>query len=185
MDKHFLEKELLRTYLQGAMAKADRDTWEHSVRVGKICETIARELKLNRTEVSLITLAGLFHDVGKMFITEVINYPGELLAKQRDIIGYHPQLGTRFINFYMSGLPEQIREGTFLHHERLNGRGYPFNLQGGQIPLVARIVAVADVFDAMSNKRPYRPALPRRETMYELEQPGYDQNIVLALMKNY
>lgn len=185
MDKSFMEKELLRSYLQGALANADTDTWEHSIRVSRICQAIARELKLNRTETSLITLAGLFHDVGKIFITEIINHPGELISKQRDMIGYHPQLGTRFINFYLSGLPSEIREGTFLHHERLNGRGYPFNLHGDDIPMVARIVAVADVFDAMSNARPYRPALPRREIIYELEQPGYDQDIVMALIKNF
>lgn len=184
MINHKMQKDLLRSYLQGTLEECDKDTWEHSVRVGKLCQLMAQELNFSRPEISFITLAGLLHDIGKVFMPDIINQPGILAPKQRDIVGYHPQFGSRFVNIHGTALPETVTEGIILHHERLNGKGYPFKLQGTDIPLVARIVAVADVFDAMSHPRPYRPALTRREIITELDNPGYDYRIVMALMKN-
>jgi len=171
----------MRHYLQEVMVRCDKGTWEHSLRVGKLCQGIAEEIKLERPDSSYVTMAGLLHDVGKVFMTEVINYPGELVSKQRDMITYHPQFGTKFLNIHWHNLPKPIMEGIVLHHERLDGKGYPFNLREKDIPLVARIVAVADVYDAMSQPRPYRPALSEQVIWEELRGPGYDQRIVQAL----
>lgn len=179
-----MQKELLRSYLHDVLEKWDKGTWEHSMRVGKLCEIIGRELGFTRPEVSYLTLSGLLHDVGKVFMPEMVNFPGKLADKERYMISYHPQLGIRFLSINWSDLPTQVTEGIILHHERLNGTGYPFNLQGEQISLTARIVAVADVFDAMSTHRPYRPALSRGEIFNELANPGYDRDVVLALIKN-
>jgi HD-GYP domain-containing protein (c-di-GMP phosphodiesterase class II) len=99
------------------------------------------------------------------------------------MISYHPQLGSRFININWSDLPNQVFEGINLHHERLNGTGYPYHLHGDELSYAARIVAVADVFDAMSTMRPYRPALSMYETFRELNNPGYDPDVVLALLR--
>ncbi len=179
-----MQREWLRSFLLGTMEKCDRGTWEHSIRVGKLCERIASEFGYSKKEVSYITLAGLLHDVGKVFMTDMINYPGRLPDRDMYIVSQHPQLGIRFININFSDVPAQVTEGIVLHHERLNGSGYPYNLKGDEISMAARIVAVADVFDAMSNLRPYRPPLPKSEVYKELCRPGYDQDAVFALMKN-
>lgn len=176
-----MQKELMRHYLCDVMGRCDHGTYEHSLRVGKLCQGIAEELELQRPESSFVAMAGLLHDVGKIFMTEVINYPGELAGKQRDMISYHPQFGTRFLNIHWNKLPNLVTEGIVLHHERLDGKGYPFNLEDAEIPLVARIVAVADVYDAMSQSRPYRLALEQQAIEEELKGPGYDQAIVQAL----
>lgn len=177
------QKELMRNYLHSVLLRCDRGTWEHSLRVGKICQGIAEEMELKRPEGSFVAMAGLLHDVGKVFMTDIINYPGELVAKQRDIINYHPQFGTRFLNIHWDSLPPIIAEGIVLHHERLDGNGYPFNLDKQSIPVVARIVAVADVYDAMSQPRPYRKALTIQDIQSELRGPGYDQEIVRVLFR--
>jgi len=178
-----MQEQLLRVFLQEIMRKCDSGTWEHSIRVGKLCELIALELGFKKPEVSYIALSGLLHDVGKVFMPEMVNYPGKLADKERYMICYHPQLGTRFININWSDLPAQVFEGISLHHERLNGSGYPYSLKGEEISIPARIVAVADVFDAMSTKRPYRPPLNMPEIIKELYRPGYDPEVVLALMR--
>lgn len=178
-----MREQLLRNFLQDIMKKCDMGTWEHSVRVGKLCKLIAIELGFQRPELSYFTLAGLLHDVGKVFMPEMVNFPGKLADRERYMITYHPQLGTRFININWSELPAQVFEGVSLHHERLNGTGYPYNLKGDEISLPARVVAVADVFDAMSTERPYRPALSMKDIIKELYRPGYDPDVVLALMR--
>lgn len=178
-----MREQLLKTFLHEEMKKCDKGTWEHSLRVGKLCEMLALEMGFEKPEVSYIALAGLLHDVGKVFMPEMVNYPGKLADKERFMISYHPQLGSRFININWSDLPTQVFEGVSLHHERLNGTGYPYHLQGDEISDAARIVAVADVFDAMSTMRPYRPALSMYETIKELYSPGYDPDVVLALLK--
>ena len=183
LDKK-MQEYLLRFFLQEVMQKCDHGTWEHSIRVGKLCEKLALELGFQKPEVSYITLAGLLHDVGKVFMPEMINYPRRLADQERFMINYHPQLGIRLININWSSLPAQVIEGISFHHERLNGSGYPYNLKGEEISIPARIVAVADVFDAMSTQRPYREALSLQEIVRELSKPGgYDPNVALALMK--
>jgi putative nucleotidyltransferase with HDIG domain len=178
-----MREQLLRNFLNYEMKKCDKGTWEHSLRVGKLCELLALEMGFEKPEVSYISLAGLLHDVGKVFIPEMVNYPGKLADKDRYMISYHPQLGSRFININWSDLPDQVFEGINLHHERLNGTGYPYHLHGDELSYAARIVAVADVFDAMSTMRPYRPALSMYETFRELNNPGYDPDVVLALLR--
>lgn len=185
MISKFFQKEFLRNYLLDTFASCDKGTWEHSLRVGKLCQSMAQDLNLSTPMVSYITLAGLLHDVGKIFMTEMVNFPGKLEEKDRYMISYHPQLGKRLIHINWADLPEQVHEGIHFHHERLTGDGYPFNLKGNDIPLTARIVAVADVFDAMRHTRPYRPALSDREIFRELYHPGYDQKMVRTLMKAY
>lgn len=178
-----MQEKMLQNFLHDVMKKCDKGTWDHSLRVGKLCQLLALDLGFSKPEVSYIALAGLLHDVGKVFIPEMINYPGKLADKEKYMIAYHPQLGTRFININWSNLPAQVFEGISLHHERLNGTGYPYNLRGDEISVPARIVAVADVFDAMSHFRPYRPALSMQEIIRELYRPGYDNNVVMALLR--
>lgn len=181
MYNYKMQKEYMHKYLHDMLAKKDSGTWEHSIRVGGLCKGIAGELDLARQECADITMAGLLHDVGKIYMTDVINQPGILLKEQKDLILNHPQFGTELMSSHWDNLPQEIIKGIALHHERLDGSGYPFSLTNDNIPLVARIVAVADVYDAMSNARPYRPALSRQEINEELNRAAYDQDIVQAL----
>jgi len=175
------QKDYMIDYLHNLMAGCDKGTLEHSLRVSKLCEGIALQLELLSNEIFNVYIAGLLHDVGKIFMTDIINQPGRLKAQERELINNHPQFGTQLLSVHWDNLPSEISEGIVLHHERLDGSGYPFNLTGHNIPLIARIVAVADVFDAMSNPRPYRPALSIQEIRLELSKSGYDQDVVQAL----
>ena len=177
-----IQQESLRKFLLSVLERCDKGTFEHCIRVGKICERLALELDYRKPEVSYITLAGLLHDVGKVFMPEMVNYPGKLDENERYMITYHPQLGVRFININWTDLPVEVNDGVILHHERLNGTGYPHNLKAVDITMTARIVAVADVFDAMSTKRPYRAALSKYDILRELSDPGYDQEVVFQLI---
>lgn len=177
-----LQQESLRNFLFGVLERCDKGTFEHSIRVGKICKKLALALDFRKTEVSCIAMAGLLHDVGKIFMPEVVNHPRRLNERERYMVSCHPQLGIRFININWADLPPQVNEGIVLHHERLDGSGYPNSLKADDIPMTARIVAVADVFDAMSTKRPYRAGLSRYDILKELSSPGYDQNVVFQLI---
>lgn len=183
MLDNYLREEMLRSFLHQEMKRCDQGTWEHSLRVGKLCKLIAMEMDMRRPETACVTLAGLLHDVGKVFMPDLINFPGKLDPKDRDMVSFHPQLGTRFIKIsWANNLPPEVFEGINLHHERIDGTGYPYRVPGKKIPTIARIVAAADVYDAMSNLRPYRPPLPMMEILDELTGPGYDNNVVYALL---
>ena len=171
--------------LQCVLEKSDKATWEHSVRVSELCKVIAEGLGLNSKQINFATLAGLFHDIGKTFMTNTVNYPGKLAEREKNLVFYHPLLGERFISIFCGTFPSQVAEGITFHHERLNGRGYPYSLCGEEIPLIPRMVAVADVFDAMNSSRPYRGALSKKDIVAELDRPGYDVKVVSALLKHH
>lgn len=181
MSSYQMKKELILKFLHDTFAYNDRGTWSHSLRVGEICSGIAGELDLIGREQANITVAGFLHDVGKVYMLDLINQPGQLAKGQREIVSNHPQFGSEIISSHWQHIPKDINMGIVLHHERLDGTGYPFNLKEEEVPMVARIVAVADVFDAMSTARPYRQPLPVQDIRKELNGSGYDQTVVQAL----
>ncbi len=181
MYDYKIQKELMLIFLHDILAYKDRGTWRHSIRVGELCQGIANILGLSYQDSADVAMAGYFHDIGKIYLLEVINQPGQLANRQRELMIHHPQYGSELLANQWRNLPEDINLGILLHHERLDGTGYPFKLQGEDIPLIARIVAVADVYDAMSNDRPYHPALPRSVIMKELHREGYAPKVVQAL----
>lgn len=139
-----------------------RYTWGHSERVTSYALDLARQLGLPDAEQEVLRRGGLLHDIGKINMPDsILNKPGPLTAEEYDIVKQHPVQGVRIVEPLRS-----IRDTIPLirwHHERLDGKGYPDGLFGGAIPLLARVLAVADVFDALSSERPYRPALPQKE----------------------
>lgn len=142
---------------------------DHSNRVSQLCFDLAHELGLDDKTKSELRITGLFHDIGKNAIAAVIlNKPGKLTEEEWKEIKRHPEIGYRVLNS-LTGM-EKIAETVLAHHERWDGSGYPRGLQGIQIPFMARIVAVADAYDAMVNTRPYRVPLSRREALDELER---------------
>ncbi len=152
----------------------------HSERVAKYCEDIAREIGLSSSQQEIISNAGLLHDIGKIGIPEeLLNNPGKLTAEEFNVISKHPEIGYRILS--SAGDMNDISEMVLAHHERCDGTGYPKNLKCDEIPLGAKIIAVADSFDAMTSDRSYRKGLPVEIAIEELVSCGgtqFDAEIV-------
>jgi HD domain/GAF domain len=164
----------------------DKYTQGHSQRVGKYSEIIARELGWTDEQVEGIAVAGYLHDIGKLVVDrDIINAPYRIDAKQSSELNRHPAAGYEIlkpINHPFADIPLMAR----YHHERPDGRGYPEGLKGDEIPLGARIVSLADSFDAMTTDRPYR----RRRTFAEVVEDfrrnagkQFDPAVVVALCR--
>jgi HD-GYP domain-containing protein (c-di-GMP phosphodiesterase class II) len=161
--RRFLElKELLvglTRSLTSALDAKDSYTYGHSERVARIAVELGRELKLPEGEISDIYLAGLLHDVGKIGVRdEVLLKPDRLTAEEYEHLKQHVTIGYAILSDLRP--IRHLLPGVLYHHERWDGKGYPDGLAGEAIPLLARILAVADAYDAMSTRRPYREAMP-------------------------
>jgi putative nucleotidyltransferase with HDIG domain len=150
-----------------ALDARDPYTAGHSARVSDLSVAIARRVRLDHVAIEVIRLGALLHDIGKIGVDDaVLNKTGPLTAAEQAGVRVHPILGVRILEpvaFLAAHLP--IVE---LHHERPDGQGYPHGLSGDAIPLEARIVHVADAYDAMTSARPYRPALAPRDAIVEI-----------------
>ncbi len=203
-DNVYLMEESRRSNKATVIALADlaenrdTDTGEHVLRVARLTGEIARELK--RREHSEITdpqfveqvgLASMLHDLGKVGIPDgILKKPGRLTPEERKVMETHPLVGGKSLE----KARKMVSDNTYLtlgweiatgHHEAFDGTGYPNRLKGSDIPLSARIVAVADVFDALTSNRPYKKAWPIREAIaYIIERGGaqFDQAVVNAFL---
>lgn len=148
----------------------DPYTHGHSVRVSRHSAKIARELGCDAAFVAQITLGGTVHDIGKIGVREsVLNKPGALTDEEYQHIMTHPMVGWRILSPLLSDHPVALNVVRH-HHERWDGRGLPDGLAGEQIPIEARIAAVADTFDAMTSRRPYRPGASADAALGELKR---------------
>ncbi|MGN0650677.1 MAG: HD domain-containing phosphohydrolase [Oscillospiraceae bacterium] len=155
--------------LSGAVDAKDRYTSGHSKRVAEYAKMIAARMGKSEEEQQVIYRAGLLHDVGKIRVpVEIINKPGRLTDEEFELIKIHPATGYHILKD-ISG-DSYIAEGSKYHHERYDGRGYPSGLSGEDIPEVARILGVADSYDAMASNRSYRSALPQETVRSEIER---------------
>ncbi len=150
----------------------------HSRRVSLLSVVIGQAMRLRDDELKALQLGAFLHDIGKLGISqEVLEKPGPLNKLEFEHIKAHPTVGGNFVDAL--GYPKSVVEMIRYHHERIDGTGYPFGLKGEQIPLASRIIAVADVYEAMTAKRSYREALTVREAFEELNQSSkYDQSVV-------
>lgn len=156
-----LEKSYLNTVysLVKAIEAKDPYTKGHSERVAEISLLLGRQLGLDRDSLQELQMSALLHDMGKIGIKEgVLQKPGPLDENERKEMEKHGQIGSQILN--PIGLAQDIVQGVKCHHERYDGNGYPDQLRGENIPLFARIIAVADTYDAMYSDRPYRKGLP-------------------------
>jgi putative nucleotidyltransferase with HDIG domain len=185
------EAETQSTYVGAIRALAlaldarDPYTAGHSERVSAISVTIGRQMALDAEDIDILRLGALLHDIGKIGISDhVLRKPEALTAEEFELIKEHPVLGARMLRsvpFLTQHLP--IVE---LHHERPDGRGYPYGLTADEIPMLARIVHVADAFDAMTSARAYRPALDSGYAIRELWRCAgtqFDAEVVQALVQ--
>lgn len=145
--------------LTSAIDAKDAYTCGHSDRVARIAVRLARQLDCTNDDLHTLYMAGLLHDIGKIGITDsVLQKPGRLTADEFAHIQQHPKLGFNILADIKQ--LSDILPIVLHHHEQWNGKGYPLGLEGDQIPLLARITAVADAFDAMTSNRPYREGMP-------------------------
>jgi putative nucleotidyltransferase with HDIG domain len=186
---HSAYQELEKTYdqtliaLSSALDARDHETEGHCLRVGRLTYSLAQRLKLNPEQLKSLERGALLHDMGKIGISDTILLkPGPLTDDEWHMMRQHPDIGARMIEgitFLQDTLPV-IR----YHQERWNGSGYPIGLKEHEIPLPARIFAVADVFDALTSTRPYRQRISITEAMnYISEQGGilFDPEVVSIL----
>lgn len=146
--------------------KMDHYTSGHSERVARYASRLARSLGLDEGQVEVVHQAALMHDIGKVGCVMNLNNPNRLTQGEYEIFKRHPANGKDILDPIR--FLEPVVPGVFLHHERWDGRGYPLGLQGTAIPLIARIISIADTYDAMTSDRAYRRALPHEVTIDEL-----------------
>jgi diguanylate cyclase (GGDEF)-like protein/putative nucleotidyltransferase with HDIG domain len=169
--------------LAEALDLRDAGTADHSQTVGRHCEAVARELGLPPARVERVRLAGILHDIGKLGVSDLIlAKPGPLTDEEWEEMRRHPEIGARILG---SSEFDDIRSWVLAHHERPDGRGYPSGLRKDEIPLEARILAVADAYEAMTSDRVYRRALGRERAREELRRGSgtqFDPRVVEALL---
>jgi putative nucleotidyltransferase with HDIG domain len=166
-----LEKAYLDTLsaLTNAIDAKDRYTRGHSDRVTELSVRLAKEANVDKAEIEKIRLGGLLHDIGKIGIPEnILNKPGRLDDHEFEVIKSHPTLGVGILGNveFLQNVVPIIKH----HHERYDGKGYPDKLMGENIPYFARIVSIADTYDAMTTNRPYRKALTVEESLREIDR---------------
>ena len=146
----------------------DKYTNGHSVRVAKYSRMIAEKMGLSAEMCENIYYMGLLHDIGKIGVpNEIINKPAKLTDEEYDVIKTHPGIGYGILSEIKSR--PDLATGALWHHERYDGKGYPEHKAGEDIPLEARIIAVADTYDAMTSNRSYRKFLPQEKVRSEIE----------------
>jgi putative two-component system response regulator len=159
-------------------------TQGHAARVTEYALDLAAALGLSASEKDVLRRGGLLHDIGKISIPDaILDKPGKLTADEMRIIQQHPVQGVKIIEPLQS-LHDVIPLVRW-HHERLDGRGYPDGLRGDAIPLLVRILTVADIYDALSSHRPYRQALPHAECLDILRKYASDGGLDGALVERF
>jgi len=181
-------RKALSTTIQvmvSAVESRDPYTAGHQARSANIARAIATEMELPQEKIEGIRMAGSIHDIGKLSIpAEILSKPAKLSNIEFDLIKEHPRKGHEILKYVESPWP--LAEIIYQHHERMNGSGYPRNLKGDEILMEARILAVADVVEAIASYRPYRPALGINFALEEIEKNKgifYDDAVADACLR--
>lgn len=159
-------------------------TYRHSFYVGRVCRVLAQKAGLSNDDAYLLEVSGLLHDLGKLAVPEyIIEKPGRLTANEFDIIKIHSYYTYWLLSPVLPG--QKVPSWAAYHHERLDGHGYPFKKTADHLDLPARIVAVADIFTALREDRPYRPGMSYGEIQeiltHQVQGGGLDKDVVAML----
>lgn len=175
-------RELPRDILIEVMVDVIEDLHGHVHRVSDLAVNLGLGIGLGDIDLDRLALAGVLHDVGKIHLDPgILGKPGPLDESERELMNRHPELGFAMTR---NRLDPGVAEAILYHHERYDGRGYPFGLAGEEIPILSRIILVADAFDAMTTDRTYRNASSVTETLAEMRRRAgtqFDPEIVSAL----
>jgi len=166
-----LERTHFETIMAFSEALEARDLYTagHSRRVMEYSKSIGQRIKLDKQDIENLKRSALLHDIGKIGIPDIIlNKQTKLTDEEYAIIKSHPETGAAILKYIKSF--KDLVPAVYHHHERFDGEGYPKGVKGAAIPLHARIIAIADTFDAMTSSRSYRKALSFRKALSELEQ---------------
>lgn len=168
------------------MKEYDDATYVHSMNVALICNIFSRWLHMDEEETRLATISGLLHDIGKTKIPDdIIKKPGKLTDSEYLLVKTHPQEGYNILQ--SSSLDPEVLNAVLMHHERCDGTGYPSGLEGPEIGKYAKIVSIADVYDAMTSARIYRGPLCPFKAIALFESEGlqkYDTHFILTFLEN-
>ena len=179
--------EIIRRLGRAAEFK-DNETGMHVIRMSHYARIIAKGIGMDDTTADLLLNAAPMHDIGKIGIPDnVLLKPGKLDADEWDLMKKHPEFGDNIIGEHESELLEMARIVALTHHEKWNGQGYPNGLAGEEIPLVGRITAIADVFDALTTERPYKDAWPVEKAVNLIKEEAgqhFDADLVVAFLDN-
>lgn len=188
LNQNSLYHSILASIMATLYAKSE-ETEEHGQRLGNFATMIGKNLGLSQKDLDDLHLLSMLHDIGKIGVEDsILNKPGKLTAEEWVQMKKHPEIGHRIV----MSTPElaHIAEYILCHHERWDGKGYPSGLEGNEIPLLSRIISVADAYDAMTEDRVYRKALPAREAIDEIKKGAGTQfdpeiaNLFIHLLKN-
>lgn len=156
----------------------------HVHRVSDLAVDLGTGLGLPEEDLDRLALAGVLHDVGKIHLdSTILGKPGPLNETERELMQRHPELGFAMTR---NRLDAKVAEAILYHHERFDGQGYPFGLTGNGIPILSRIVLVADAFDAMTSTRAYQPALPIEFAVGEIRTHAgtqFDPSVVQVFLE--
>lgn len=168
-----------------AMDLYDRGITAHTLRVTALSLELGRLLGLNQEELAYIQYGTLLHDIGKLGIPDaILQKPGKLNAKEFQVVKMHPLYAYDWISDRDDFFPAKVI--PLYHHERWNGSGYPYGLAGTDIPMIARVVAVVDVWDALTSDRPYRRAMSNSKALRLIKLEAgkqFDPDVVKAFLK--
>lgn len=172
--------QALINFFEDEVDKKDHYTKCHCNRVSEYCVLIGKKLGLPQEDLDKLRIGGLFHDIGKIGISDnILKKESKLTNEEYDEIQTHTSLGVDILT--RNKVFKEIIPIVEYHHEKYDGNGYPFKLKGDEIPLAARITAVADTFDAMTSKRSYRDPIPLTDVVEEFKKCSgtqFDPNIV-------
>ncbi|MCF6094323.1 HD-GYP domain-containing protein [Microaerobacter geothermalis] len=160
--------EILKKLLK-MLRETDPETYFHTLRVTKVSAEIGELVRLSAREQGLLRCGAMLHDLGKLFVPKVIlEKPSGLTEAEYGIVKKHPETGVTMAKEFH--LPNEVLEIILYHHERVNGKGYPYGLKRDEIPHLARIVSIADAFDAMTSDRPYRRPMSTEKAVKIIEE---------------
>jgi putative nucleotidyltransferase with HDIG domain len=183
--KSLKTKSELFNYLNH-LKSVDEYTYSHSLNVSMLCNIFGQWLHLDKEEIENLTISGLLHDIGKLAIDpKIINKPGKLTEDEFAIIEKHPELGFNLVKDF--DIPQEIKLGILMHHEKIDGSGYPLKLKDSQIHDFAKIIAIADIYDALTSVRSYHKKTSPFKVIRLFERESYgllDTRYLFVFLEN-